>query len=121
MNDWPAEIFNLSETTAPLFAFMNKLRVPGRQTAREMYGADGWVMHHCTDVFGKTGLQNSVWWGTFPMATGWMCLHFWEHYLFSGDEQFLRKTSWPLRSEVRRVGKECVRTCRSRWCPVDIK
>src|SRR3546814_12919959 len=24
---------------------------------------------------------------------------------------------WALRSEERRVGKECVRTCRSRWPP----
>src|SRR3546814_18042611 len=24
----------------------------------------------------------------------------------------------PERSEESRVGKECVRTCRSRWCPV---
>src|SRR3546814_14629850 len=115
MNDWPAEIFNLSETTAPLFAFMNKLRVPGRQTAREMYGADGWVMHHCTDVFGKTGLQNSVWWGTFHMATGWICLHFWEHYLFSGAVQVLMITAWPWLKEYvafletgRGVGREGV-------------
>src|SRR3546814_5749434 len=25
--------------------------------------------------------------------------------------------SWPRRSEERRVGKECVSTCRSRWSP----
>src|SRR3546814_14962807 len=35
----------------------------------------------------------------------------------------LEKASWyaalgqPLRSEERRVGKECVNTCRSRWSP----
>ncbi|QEC52876.1 alpha-L-fucosidase 2 [Anseongella ginsenosidimutans] len=99
MNYWPAEVGNLSETTAPLFAFMDKLRLPGRATAREMYGADGWVMHHCTDAFGKTGLQNSVWWGTFPMATGWMCLHFWDHYLYGKDESFLREKAYPIMKE----------------------
>src|SRR3546814_7712420 len=28
-----------------------------------------------------------------------------------------RSSSWSIRSEERRVGKECVSTCRSRWSP----
>src|SRR3546814_19344051 len=42
-----------------------------------------------------------------------------------GDEQFgaeslvaLRAVGTQVRSEERRVGKECVSTCRSRWSPV---
>src|SRR3546814_18882655 len=31
------------------------------------------------------------------------------------------KTNWPMRSEERRVGKECVSTCRSRWSPYHSK
>src|SRR3546814_12743688 len=30
---------------------------------------------------------------------------------------YLKFTDWPRRSEERRVGKECVSTCRSRWSP----
>src|SRR3546814_17208300 len=29
--------------------------------------------------------------------------------------------AWPPRSEERRVGKECVSTCRSRWVPSNSK
>src|SRR3546814_16968242 len=29
----------------------------------------------------------------------------------------IRVSSWATRSEERRVGKECVGTCRSRWSP----
>src|SRR3546814_14536834 len=32
-------------------------------------------------------------------------------------EQFLRDDDISLRSEERRIGKECVSTCRSRWSP----
>src|SRR3546814_11492179 len=32
-------------------------------------------------------------------------------------EQIAYFQSFPLRSEARRVGKECVSTCRSRWSP----
>src|SRR3546814_12902458 len=37
-------------------------------------------------------------------------------FIFQGDGRFLR-----LRSEERRVGKECVSTCRSRWSPYHTK
>lgn len=99
MNYWPAELTHLSETTDPLFAFLNNIREQGRITAQKMYGAKGWVMHHATDAFGKTGLQNSVWWGTFPMGTAWMLLHFWEHYLFTQDRDFLRRQAYPIMKE----------------------
>lgn len=96
MNYWPAEVTNLSETTLPLFAFISRLQTPGEATAKEMYGCRGWTMHHCTDVFGKTSLQNAVWYGTFPMATAWVCLHFWEHFSFTQDTTFLRDTAYAL-------------------------
>ncbi|MCK7560176.1 hypothetical protein MKQ70_36790 [Chitinophaga sedimenti] len=69
MNYWPAEMCNLTETTAPLFAFMNNLREQGRITAKKMYNARGWVVHHCTDAFGKTGVQANAAFGTFPLAS----------------------------------------------------
>jgi len=99
MNYWQAEVANLPETTAPLFAFMDNIREQGRITARKMYGARGWVMHHATDAFGKTGLQNAMYYGTFPMATAWMCLHFWEHYEFTRNKQFLEKEAYPIMKE----------------------
>ncbi|ASZ11524.1 glycoside hydrolase family 95 protein [Chitinophaga pendula] len=99
MNYWHAEVTALPETTAPLFAFLDHIRPQGRITARKMYGARGWVMHHATDAFGKTGLQNAMHYGTFPMATAWMCLHFWEHYLFTGDTTFLRRQAYPIMKE----------------------
>src|SRR3546814_15652555 len=33
------------------------------------------------------------------------------------DDQFRERTPDDIRSEERRVGKECVSTCRSRWSP----
>jgi len=30
------------------------------------------------------------------MAAGWLCSHLWEHYLYSGDRDFLAKTAYPL-------------------------
>ncbi|WP_164714306.1 glycoside hydrolase family 95 protein [Chitinophaga rhizosphaerae] len=99
MNYWPAEVTNLSLTTAPLFDFMDRIRPEGRITAKKMYNARGWVLHHCTDAFGKTGVQNGVGWGTFPMGASWMCLHFWEHFAFTLDYKFLREKAYPIMKE----------------------
>lgn len=99
MNYWPAEVTNLSETTGPLFDFMDRIRPEGRKTARKMYDARGWVVHHCTDAFGKTGVQANAAFGTFPMAASWMCLHFWEHFAFTQDYEFLKSKAYPIMKE----------------------
>ncbi len=99
MNYWPAEVTNLSFTTVPLFDFMDYIRPQGRITAKKMYNARGWVVHHATDAFGKTGVQNGVAWGTFPMAASWMCLHFWEHFAFTQDYVFLKNKAYPVMKE----------------------
>ncbi|WP_288731508.1 glycoside hydrolase family 95 protein [uncultured Parabacteroides sp.] len=90
MNYWPAEVCNLSETVVPFSNFINALRVPGRVTASKTYNAKGWTMNHLTDPFGRTAIADGVGWGTFPIASAWLVLHQWEHYLFSGDKEYLK-------------------------------
>src|SRR3546814_19223753 len=41
--------------------------------------------------------------------------------LSSGLSGFVRRYESGYRSEERRVGKECVSTCRSRWLPYTLK
>jgi len=96
MNYWPAEVCNLGETTQPLISFMEKLTVPGSATAREMYGANGWTMHHTTDPFGKTAVIDGVYWGMFPLGGAWMTLPLWEHYLFTNDTAYLHDHAFPV-------------------------
>src|SRR3546814_3703879 len=55
-------------------------------------------------------------WLTFMLGTGLMALAF----LSSGtghDEQIIDRMKDEVRSEERRVGKECGSTCRYRWSP----
>ena len=95
MNYWPAEVAGLPETSVVLADFVRRLAVPGAVTARAMYGARGWTLHHLTDPFGRTGVADGVW-GISPMAGAWMTFPLWEHYAFTGDLDFLRKTAYPL-------------------------
>ena len=95
MNYWPAEICNLPETAVILSDFVKQLTIPGSVTAKEMYGTEGWTMHHLTDPFGRTGVADGVW-GLTPTNGPWMTFPLFEHYLFTRDTGFLKSTAYPV-------------------------
>lgn len=92
MNYWPAEVTNLSETHEPLFGLVQDLSVTGRETTRTMYGCNGWVAHHNTDIWRVTGPVDKAFYGTWPVGGAWLTTHLWQHYLYTGDKDFLRKS-----------------------------
>jgi alpha-L-fucosidase 2 len=96
MNYWPAESANLAETVGPLFDFVDQLVPPGRLAAERYFGAKGWTMFLNTNAWGYVG---PIDWPTAfwqPEASAWLARHFWEHYLFTRDDVFLRKRAWPV-------------------------
>ncbi len=100
MNYWPAETANLSECTAPLFDLVERMRGPGRRTARLLYGARGFVAHHNTDLWCHTTPIDGSRSGLWPMGAAWLSLHFWDHYEFTGDRQFLAQHAYPVMKEA---------------------
>ena len=95
MNYWVPEICNLAECHIPLFDYMETLVRPGSRTAKSHYGANGWVVHHLSDVWGFTTPADGIW-GIWPVGAAWLCEHVWEHYLFGGDKDFLIGQGYPL-------------------------
>ena len=91
MNYWPAGCANLIEAEEPFIGFMKKVSSFGEKTAKDLFGARGWVINHTCDAFGRTGVHDSVDCGFFPMAGAWLCLNLWEHYEFSGDRKYLEE------------------------------
>ena len=89
MNYWPALVGNLAETQQPLFDMLHDLSQTGAKTARQMYDCDGWVAHHNTDLWRIAGPVDGTTWGMFPTGGAWLTTHIWQHYLFTGDKQFL--------------------------------
>jgi alpha-L-fucosidase 2 len=89
MNYWPAEVANLSECTAPLFDMIADCAITGAKTAQAHYGAQGWVLHHNTDLWRGTAPINASNHGIWVTGGAWLCQSLWEHYLFTGDEKFL--------------------------------
>lgn len=105
MNYWPSEKDNLSKTAKPLFDYISHLAQNGAETARINYGADGWVSHHNSDIWAQTAPTGGYeWndprgdprWSMWQMSGAWFTRHLWEHYLFTGDKEFLENKAYPL-------------------------
>ncbi len=103
MNYWPAEVANLSACHQPFFDLVlsqlpawrkatdasSELKTPaGAMTTR------GWAIRTSHNIFGGMG------WKWDKTANAWYGHGFWEHYAFTGDKKFLKKTAWPVMKET---------------------
>ncbi|MDP4203195.1 MAG: hypothetical protein Q8861_10895 [Bacteroidota bacterium] len=95
MNYWPSEPTNLTEMNEPLIQMVKELSQTGQQTAKDMYGANGWVLHHNTDIWRINGPVDGAFWGMWPMGSAWMSQHLFYKYEYSGNKEYL-KTVYPV-------------------------
>jgi alpha-L-fucosidase 2 len=95
MNYWPAEVTGLSELHRPLFALIRSLTGPGAATARKYYDAGGWVAHVLSNPWGFTSPGEGASWGATTTGSAWLCQHLWEHYLYTGNREFLTQ-AYPI-------------------------
>lgn len=92
MNYWPAEVTNLSECHQPLFKFIEEIADKGASLAHDMYGLNGWAIHHNLSIWREAYPSDGfVYWFFWNMSGPWLCNHIWEHYLFTQDTQFLKE------------------------------
>lgn len=100
MNYFPAETCNLTECHRPLFDHIERMRTPGRISARKIYDCRGFTAHHNTDIWADTAPQDEYIPATYwTMGAAWLCTHLWEHYLFNLDKEFLAR-AYPTMKEA---------------------
>ncbi len=100
MNYWPVEVTALSELHEPLFDLIERAKENGRQVARTLYGAGGFVIHHNTDLWGDAVPIDQAGSGMWPMGGAWLSLHLWDHYDFTRDRAFLSNRAYPTMKEA---------------------
>ncbi len=109
MNYWPAENCALSEEHTPLFDLIDRMVPHGRDVAKRMYGAQGCMAHHNTDLWGDCAPQDNCISSTYwQMGAGWLSLHLWEHYLYTLDRAFLEE-KYPIMEEAALFFKQTLR------------
>ncbi len=101
MNYWPAEAANLSELHTTFTDWIAGAAATGRETAKNFYGMKGWTVHHNSDIWGASNPvgdkgKGSPSWANWAMGGAWLSQHLWEHYVYSGDEKYLKNYAYPL-------------------------
>ncbi|MBO9707916.1 MAG: glycoside hydrolase family 95 protein [Caulobacter sp.] len=95
MNYWPAEPTGLASCVEPLIALVEDLASSGARTAKTMYGARGWVVHHNTDLWRASAPIDGPLWGVWPTGGAWLCKHVFDHYDYGRDRAYLARV-YPL-------------------------
>lgn len=101
MNYWPALPCALEELQEPLTRLTRDLAEAGRDTARLLYGAPGFAVHHNSDLWRFTwpvgnheeGCAVYAFW---YMAGPWLCGALFQWYAYTLDEDFLRRQAYPV-------------------------
>ena len=101
MNYWPVLMCNLAGFDMPIVDLTKKISVTGARTAKDFYGAKGYCAHHNIDLWGLStpvGAQNNgcICYAFWNVSAGWLCRHVWEHYEYTLDREYLKKTAYPL-------------------------
>ncbi len=97
MNYFPTLMIDLPEMHLPLINFIKELSVTGEVTAKKLYGARGFTAHHNVDIWRmSTPVKGSAQWSFWPMSSGWLCRHLYEHYEYTLDSDFLKNTAYPI-------------------------
>ena len=97
---WPAEVTNLSEVHEPLIDYIDRLRPPGRQTAKDFFNARGWIVNTMNNTFGFTAPGWDFPWGFFPAGAAWYGQHVWQHYEYHPDREYLENKAYPILKEA---------------------
>ncbi len=97
MNYFPTLMVDMPEMHLPLIEFVKEMSVTGEKTAKEIYHARGFTGHHNIDIWRMTTpVQGNSQWSFWPMSSGWLCRHLYEHYEYTLDKDYLRNTAYPV-------------------------
>ncbi len=99
---WLPEVGNLPECHQALLDYLFAMREPFRNATNEYLAAtgdtsrtaDGWLVYTSHNPFGGGGWQVNL------PGSAWYALHFWEHYAFTHDTRYLKRTAYPVLREL---------------------
>jgi alpha-L-fucosidase 2 len=113
MNYWLAEVANLAECHVPFFDLVQS-QLPAWRKATAL--SDEWLTPsgektrrgfaiRCShNIFGGMG------WKWDKTANAWYCQHFWEHYAFGLDTDYLRTNAYPVMKETCQFWEDHLKT-----------
>jgi len=106
MNYWGAESTNLAECQVPLVEFIEAAAEPCRIATRKAFGEKtrGWTARTSQSIFGGNGWEWNI------PASAWYAQHVYEHWAFSRDPDYLRKSAYPMLKEICQMWEDRLKT-----------
>lgn len=105
MNYWLAEPANLPECHLPFFDLVMAMREPSRNATRAAFGnVRGWTARTSHNIFGGHGWQWNL------PSSAWYALHFYEHFAFTQDTNFLKNIAYPMMKEICEFWEDRLKT-----------
>lgn len=104
MNHWAAGITQVPAAAQALEEYVGLLRRTGRETARRIYGAGGWALHHNTDAWGYSDpVDGDARWAAWPLGGLWLERELDDLARFGGDDpvQVAQRRHAPRREAAR--------------------
>jgi alpha-L-fucosidase 2 len=95
MNYWPAEVANLSESHEVLLDYLSKHINTAKDATSKTYGTRGLVLHGMT----QWGPPRAFSEGFLDFA-GWAAQHYWTHYEYTQNKEFLKDKAYPFIKEA---------------------
>ncbi len=101
MNYWLSLEGNLLECNEPLFKWTEDVLIPsGRIAAEKSYGLRGWSADLVSNIWGFTAPYWHSNISPCPTSGIWMISQYWEYYLHSKDEKFLKERAYRVLREA---------------------
>ena len=99
MNYWMAEASNMPECVESLLKYVERFIPHARKAAKDLYGCRGIWLPLTADAWGRA-TPEAQGWDVWIGAAPWIAQHFWWHYEYSGDIEFLKNRAYTFFKEV---------------------
>lgn len=95
MNYWFTDVLGMGYANEALFNYCERCIPNGRKRAKNLYNCRGICFDHASDLYGSM-FHDAYGWGTWISAAPWLAQHFYRHYLYTADIDFLRERAYPF-------------------------
>lgn len=103
MNYFPTLALGLFDCYEPLIKLIEETSECGKVTAKDFYNAEGWVIHHNTDLWRCTQpVGRFATWMYANTIGAWLCHHLYDYYLYTSDKNFLKNKAYEIMRESAR-------------------
>ena len=99
MNYWAALSGNLKETTTAYFDYYNSMMEDFKTNAKNIYGCRGIMAPVAQSTHGYITYPDLPWF-SWTAGAGWLGQLYFDYWLYTGDDDFLKTTALPYLEEV---------------------